>query len=129
MSAGHIDILLALWATSLAPHGDEPPFESHTHMYDTIDNSPLGDVPWQTFSCKYNGVRPARDAPSWMDSEFDVWFRDARTLVQNILANPDFKDEIHYGPFQEYDNNGNRRFQDFMSGDWAFKQAVSFELL
>jgi hypothetical protein len=55
----------------------------------------------------------------------EVWFRDPRSLVRNLLSNPGFDKEFDYAPFQEYDHKGNHQFQDFMSGDWAWKQAVS----
>jgi hypothetical protein len=124
MSGGDINILLNLWAASLAEHGDDPPFNSHDDLYDTIDSTPLGDVPWESFSLRYNGNLPTGEVPSWMKSEFDVWFRDPRTIIQNLLSNPDFDNEFDYSPVQEYDMEGNHRFQDFMSGDWAWKQAV-----
>lgn len=125
MSAGHIDTLLTLWAASLACHRDTPPFRLHADLYNTIDASPLGDVAWESFSLKYNGPLPRRgDVPSWMNSEFDVWFWDPQLLVKNLLSNPDFKNEFDYAPYHEYDKEGNHRFQDFMSGDWASKQAV-----
>jgi hypothetical protein len=128
MSAGDIDFVFNLWAASLAAHGDTPPFTNHTDMYDTIDSTPLGDVPWQSFSSQYNGILPddLDDIPSWMKSEYDVWFRDPQLLVHNIISNPDFKDEFDYAPLQEYSvSDGAHQFQDFMSGDWCWKQAVS----
>lgn len=126
MSGGDIDFILNLWAASLAPHGDKPPFDSHTDLYNKIDSTPLGDIPWESFSLKYGGTQPDKDTPSWMKADHDVWFRDPRSLVHNLLSNPDFKDEIDYAPFQEYTADGVHRFRDFMSGDWAWQQAVSF---
>lgn len=124
MSAGDIDIILGLWAASLIPHGDEPPFRNHTELYDTIDATTLGDAPWQSVTLNYSGERPAGPVPSWMESGYDIWYRDPRTLIHDLISNPDFKDEFHYTPFHEY-VNGKHCFQDFMSGDWAWKQAVS----
>ena len=124
MSAGNIDFILSLWAASLAPHNDEAPFSKATQMYDTIDETPLGDVPWQSFTLQFNGTRPAVEVPSWMDTDYDVWFRDPRVLIHNLLSNPDFKDEIDLAPFQEHSSDGAHRFQNFMSGLWAWKQAV-----
>ncbi|KAG2116938.1 hypothetical protein DEU56DRAFT_874133 [Suillus clintonianus] len=119
MSAGDID------SFSIS-HGDTPPFMNHTDMYNTIDSTPLGGVPWQSFSSQYNRILPddLDDVPSWMKSEYDVWFRDPRLLVHNIVSNPDFKDEFDYMPLQEYSvSDGTHQFQDFMSGDWCWKQA------
>ena len=124
MSAGDINLLLSLWAVSLATHGDEPPFSKATDMYNVIDSTPLGNVAWESFSLRYNGTRPTENVPSWMEVEYDVWFWDTRTLVHNLLSNPDFKSDFDYAPFQEHTTDGVHRFQDFMSGNWAWKQAV-----
>jgi Plavaka transposase len=129
MSAGDINFLLNLWAASLAIHNDEPPFSKATHLYSTIDSTPLGDVAWDSFSLQYNGTKPESNVPSWMLAEYDVWFRDPRTLVRNLLSNPDFKDDFDYAPFQERTSDGIHRFQDFMSANWAWNQAVSFHYI
>jgi hypothetical protein len=125
MSAGDINFLLSLWAASLAVHGDEPPFSKATDMYNTIDSTPLGDLAWESFSLQYNGTQPDNNVPSWMEAEYDVWFQDPRILVHNLLSNPDFKSDFDYAPFQERTTDGTHRFQDFMSGNWAWMQAVS----
>jgi len=127
MSAGHINFLLGLWAASLATHDDESPFSKARHLYNTIDLTPLGDVTWESFALLYNGRRPVQNIPSWMQAEYDVWFRDPRTLVHNLLSNPDFKSGFDYAPFQERTTVGVHRFQDFMSGNWAWKQAVGLQ--
>jgi Plavaka transposase len=129
MSAGDINFLLSLWTASLAIHSDEPPFSKATHLYETIDSTPLGDVAWESFSLQYNGIRPESNVPSWMQSEYDVWFRDPRTLIHNLLSNPDFKSGFDYTPFQERTDDGLHRFQDFMSGIWAWNQAVSLRAI
>lgn len=128
MSAGHIDSLLHLWAASLVKHCADAPFIDHTNLYNTIDSTSLGGVPWESFSLKYGGDLPATNIPDWMTSGHDVWFRDPRTLVRDLISNPDFKDVFDYAPLQEYDSNGNHRFQDLMLGNWAWKQAVSSTL-
>jgi Plavaka transposase len=126
MSAGAINFILAILAACLAPHGAEPPFLSTNHMYKTIDSTPLGDVAWETFSFQYTGARPpGGNIPSWMNTTHDIWFRDPRALVHNMISNPDFDSGFHYAPFQEYDVHGAHRFSDLMSGNWAWKQAVS----
>jgi len=75
MSAGDINVILNLWAASLAIHDDGPPFSTAAHMYDTIDTIALGEVAWESFSLQYNGIRPAGgNVPSWMEAKYDVWF-------------------------------------------------------
>ncbi|OJA18031.1 hypothetical protein AZE42_13146 [Rhizopogon vesiculosus] len=124
MSGGDIDVLLNLWAATLAPHDAELPFRNHTDLYNTIDSTPLADVEWESFTTKYNGDVPREgETPPWMEAQYEAWFCDPRQLVKNLLSNPDFEDEFDYSPFHEYDADDNHRFQDFMSGDWAWKQA------
>lgn len=125
MSGSNIDHLLMLWAASQAAHDDVSPFTNHSEMYKMIDSTPLGDVQWDNFSCQYNGELPENDVPSWMTAKYEVWFRNPRELVKNLVLNPDFDGEFDYAPLQEYDQDNNHRFQNFMSGNWAWKQGVS----
>ena len=128
MSGGDIDSLLNIWETLGLAQGDDsgPPFRNHIDLYNTIDSTPLGDVPWERFITSY-GVADSEDGEKrseWMDAEFEVWFRDPKHLVENMIGNPDFNGEFDCSPFQEYDANNNHRFCNFMSGDWAWRQAV-----
>ena len=124
MSATDIDFLLKIWGASLAAHGEEPPFQTHKDLYDMIDSTPLGDIGWESFSLHFNGTQPDGQAPPWMEATYEVWFRDPCKLVRDLIANPDFKDEFDYTPFQEHNSNGNRRYHDFMSANWSWRQAV-----
>ncbi|KAH8979767.1 hypothetical protein EDB86DRAFT_3088545 [Lactarius hatsudake] len=123
MSAGDINFLFNLWTASLTVHGDKPPFSDAKHMYKTIDSTPLGGVAWESFSLQYNGIQPGEIVLPWMQADYDVWFRDPHTLVNDLLSNPDFKSDFDYTPFQEYMTDGVHRFQDLMSENWAWKQA------
>lgn len=127
MSQGDTDFLTDLWAASLAPHGADPPIANHKDLHAKIDATTIGDVPWDNFTLTYNGELPAagETTPSWMLDDQTVWFRNPKELVRNLLSNPDFKDNFDTTPFHEYDANNKHRFEDFMSGDWAWKQAVS----
>lgn len=127
MSASNIDRLLNIWAASLRLHGGRPPFSDHNDLYATIDRTPLGDVPWQSFSISYTGPRPSEDSdvPAWMDDRHEVFFRDPHEVVLNMLANPDFKNEVDFGPVRAFAADGARQLKNFMSGDWAWRQAVS----
>jgi Plavaka transposase len=125
MSAGNINSLLTLWAASLAIHNDEPLFSNATQMYNIVDSTLLGNIPWESFSLQYNRIQPEDDIPSWMKVDYDVWFRNAHTLVHNMLSNPNFKSDFDVAPLQEHTANGTHCFCNFMSGNWAWKQAVS----
>ncbi|KAH7918155.1 hypothetical protein BV22DRAFT_1108435 [Leucogyrophana mollusca] len=126
MSAGHIDELLHLWGVSLAVHGDDPPFADHVDLHNTIDQTPVGDVPWNRFTINYTGDRDGTDAP-WMDGDYEIFYRDPHNVVRNMISTPDFKDTIDYAPYREWekrpDGTHKRRWRDFMSGDWAWDQA------
>lgn len=44
-------------------------------------------------------------------------------------SSPDFDGEIDYAPVQEYRGDGVHRYQNFMSSNWSWKQAVSVLLV
>ncbi|KAG2030826.1 hypothetical protein BDR03DRAFT_936547 [Suillus americanus] len=122
--AAQVNKLLDLWASTLKKHNDKPPFTDCRDLYKTIDKTPLGDVKWQSFSVHYNGERPDTDVPPWMDQVFEVWYRDPREVIRNMLANADYAKEFYYRPYREFSTDGNeRQWKDFMSGDWAWDQA------
>ncbi|KAG2754832.1 hypothetical protein P692DRAFT_20720601 [Suillus brevipes Sb2] len=125
--AAQIDHLLDLWAASLLRAGADSSqvlFTDHHDVYRTIDNTPLGDVKWRSFSVKYTGDIPDEGPTPWMTESYDVWFRDPHQVVQNMLANPDYAQEVDLRPYREFATETNeRQWQDFMSGDWAWNQA------
>jgi hypothetical protein len=123
-SALKIDRFLGIMAASLEIHGDEPPFRTHRDVYETIDAIPIGGVPWQSLMFTYDGPKPTTDPPKWMGAEYTVWYRDPHQLFLNMLKNPDFENSFDYMPYRQYDEKGNRRYEHFMSGDWAWQQAV-----
>ncbi len=124
MSAGDIDALLQIWGASLAPHGEGAPFYNHRSLYQRIDAIPYGDVPWKMFTISYTGEKPSEGPyPSWMDDRQVIWYRDPLLVLKRMIANTDFDKEFDYAPYHEY-VHGVHRFRDFMSGNWAWKQAV-----
>ena len=123
MSAGNFDILSQLWAASLAPYDAAPPFASHSELCKTIDSIPIGGIPWRSITLSYNGETP-NNAPPWMQAEYTVWYRDPYMLFKNMLKNTEFAGHIDYAPYQRYNTQGNRVYENFMSGDWPWKQAV-----
>jgi Plavaka transposase len=132
MSANSIDSLSQLMRATLIAHGVQPGdidlFERNDNLLATIDSTLVGDVPWQSFSMSYDGPLPQAQAgniPMWMTTSYDVWYRDPRELLQNMLANRDFNGEFDYVPYREFDAKKTRRWRDFMSGDWAWKEADS----
>jgi hypothetical protein len=122
MSNGNIDALCKI-AASLVK--GPPPFKNHSDLYKTIDDISLRDVEWEAFTVEYSGDIPEDDAPPWMLAKYDVSFRDPRLIIQDMVSNTDYKDEFDYAPYREYDCDDLQRYHHFMSGDWAWKQAVS----
>lgn len=122
MSKADVDFLCQLWAASLAPYHDAPPFSNHQELHSTIDATPIGGVPWQSVSFSYNGPQP-ENAPTWMTDEYTIWFRDPRLLFKNMLENSSFANVFDKAPLRQF-VNGIRHYENFMSGDWPWKQAV-----
>lgn len=134
MSAGDINFVTGLWAASLAPHNDSPPFAKVKDMYNTINSTPLGNIPWESFTLNYSGdppegLGPHGESPSWTTADYNVWFCDPHLLVQEMISNPEFKGAFDFVPYQEYSKDGQHRLGNFMSGDWAWKQVVGNHLL
>lgn len=112
--------------TILSPDRD-PPFQDVRDMHDTIDAIELGGVPWPSFTITFNenDDEEPDDAP-WMTKSYEVWFRDPREILKLQLGNRDFAGEMDYAPKKVYDREKKkRRYQDFMSGQWAWDQTVS----
>ncbi|KAN0093226.1 hypothetical protein V8E55_004010 [Tylopilus felleus] len=110
MSAGNIDRLFELWGDPTA--GGKPPFADHKEMYQTIDATLLGDVPWDSIKLKYSGDRLDGAVPPWMDQTYEFWYRPAYALV------------FDYVPYRDFLADSNqRRYENLMSGDWAWRQA------
>ncbi|KAJ3980898.1 hypothetical protein F5890DRAFT_1575378 [Lentinula detonsa] len=117
MSGGNIDILSMLLAQFLGPErGLDNPWANHKELYSLIDEIHQGDVPRESFTVKYNG-----ELPEDRSSEYQVWFRDPVKVLEKMLANPSFKNEIDISPKQLF-NNGKRLYGDLMTGNWAWFQ-------
>lgn len=124
LSRSHVDRLMELWSASMIEVGGIVPFASGEDLLHQIDRIKLGHVPWRSFTARYSDDEPLRpDSPVWMREEYEVWFRDPREIVHGILGNSEFSDGIDYIPYRDF-VNGKRRWCEFMSGDWAWQQAV-----
>jgi len=122
MSQNNIDNLLKICS------GKQVPFSDHKELYTAIDSIAVGEVPWQSFSVQYNGAHGddgdvAR--PKWMSDVHEIFYRDPRLVIHEILANPDFRDGMDFAPYRVFDEDRVRTYQHLMSGDWAWEQAVS----
>ena len=123
MPAGQVDELLNIVAAMQVVSGGEPAFMSHKDLYDTINMTKLGDAPWSHFNLSYQGEK-GDSPPKWQTKDFTVWFLDPWMVIHNLLSNPDFDKVFNYTPFQEHDKDGNHQYENFMLGNWCWRQAV-----
>lgn len=126
LSQRRINKLLELWAATLVPHNDSPPITNHRDLLEQIDAIELGNVRWENTRLKYNGPLPETTRPpEWKTAEHDVWYRNPREVIRNILACPDFDGHIDYVAYQEF-NGEKRQYGNMMSGNWSWRQSVHF---
>jgi Plavaka transposase len=89
--------LMQIWAASLSPDHD-PPFANKADLYDTIDNTAVGDIPWESFTISYAGEMGEGEVAPWKLAMYDVWYRDPRAILKSQVANPDFANEMDVAP-------------------------------
>ena len=127
MTQSQVDQLLDIIAAiGLSENPDyQPPFANHQDLFETINATPNGSVDCDSFTVSYCGsLLKDGTTPLWMKKEYEVWFRNVKKVVANMLANKDFDGEFDYVPYREFDGNGERIFKELFSGDWAQKHAV-----
>jgi len=119
-----------IWASTNTEIKDFSLFDSHEHIYATIDAITHGDAPWKSFTTSYaSEIRP--NPPSWQLHDYQVWFRDPSMDAKNMLNNPDFNQQVDYMPYVELDTSG-QRSSDVgvslcMSGtDYLWRHSVRF---
>ena len=129
MPEHQIDDLLQIWARTLPLEADTL-FTSARDLYSTLDAIHLAEVRWQSFSLSYKPQDGEDISAPWKSKEYDVWFRDPREVLKGQLSNRDFENEMDFAPKMVIDREKRtRRYQDFMSGEWAWEQAVRIEYL
>ena len=106
MSEGDMDFLLDIINALLMSHDGKVLFCHHTNMQDIIDATTVGKASWDNFTLNHNSPLPEgvsqEDIPQWMTEEHEVWYHNPVILLENLLSNPDFKDEFDYVPYQEH---------------------------
>ena len=46
-----------------------------------------------------------------------------------MIGNPDYSKQFDFAPTQAFGRKGDRQYQDFMTGDWVWDEAVIFFLV
>lgn len=127
MPQAQLDRLFLLWSASLRQENPtaNPRFTNHRDFLGRIDEIPHGEANWDWFDLQYNGEVNDDNSNAWMSQKYRVWYRDVLKIIENMLRNNAFDGDFDYAPYKEYDGKGRRRYRDMMSGDWAWRQAVS----
>jgi hypothetical protein len=127
MPRAQVDELMQILAALNQDHHKDPPFASADDLYQKIDQ--IDDSKsWQSFSFSYAGndlELENGNLASWKQETYQLVLRNAKSLIQEQLACSEFKDYMDYCPCQIFDDDGNRVWSDFMSGNWAWEQCVS----
>ncbi|KAG1883964.1 hypothetical protein F4604DRAFT_1919772 [Suillus subluteus] len=54
--------------------------------------------------------------------QYQVWYHNPNAVIKNMLNNPDFHQQFNYAPHVTKDRHGQRKWQNFMSGNYAWCQ-------
>jgi len=127
MSGGNIDLFSQLSKDS----GSQLPFLNHRELLAAIDEISVGDIPWHNFMVQYHDedglsgdTSRSEHQPKWMSDVHKIFY-DPHLVVHQMLANPDYKDDMDFSPYHTFDNDGVCQYQHLMSRDWAWDQVVS----
>jgi len=60
-----------------------------------------------------------------MEGTHEIWYRDPQLLFKGMLENPKFQGFFDYAPLWQYNAYGDHQYKNIMSGNWAWKQAMS----
>jgi len=87
----------------------------------------LGDVPWQCMVTSIPG--DVDDHRPWMQTSYEIWYRNPEAVISNMLDNPDFDKQFDMRTYIELDADGKRRWSNVMSGNIAWCRSVSRTIL
>ena len=63
-----------------------------------------------------------------MTELYEVYYCNPRNVIKNIITDTTFKHAFDYAPYQEFDEDEDWWYENAMSGDWAYCQAICFVL-
>ena len=129
MAGSYVSDLMDIWDAYQQIYDIDPtygpPFSNSRELYNTIDSTEIGGVPWQAFTVQFDGEIPNGDEiPPWKTKSYEVWFRDPLKIAEAQIANKDYACEMDYAPKRVFSRARKRQYSDFMSGNWAWEQAA-----
>ena len=103
LSTTCIDDLLQIWTATLSADA-LPLFADAEDLYAVIDQTPLGDVSWSSFTVQY--VDEVGDGPvaPWKLKEYEVWYHDPLAVLHQQLANCAYANELDFALKKVYDS-------------------------
>ena len=127
LQSSQSDILtgLDLWHATVIKHGSDTdvPWRNAHDLYKTINSIQAGVAPWKTYTFSYSGPKPPT-LPQWMEDIYELNTQDVLVVLEQQLATTEFDRQFEYTPYQEFNAQGDRVYSNFMSGHWAFCEAV-----
>ncbi|KAJ7809240.1 hypothetical protein B0H14DRAFT_3090933 [Mycena olivaceomarginata] len=107
-SAGAINTAHDLWAAQILKYGEDIPWKNAAELYSTIDSIQHGDTPWKVYKIRYQGQLPAGTPPKWMTQTYELCTRDVHAVLHTQLATTDFKGQLNYTPYRQFNGKGRR---------------------
>jgi hypothetical protein len=126
-SAGNINQLFKIWAANNVAFfdGAKPVFANVEELHSAIDGSTYGGAAWRELEFKYDG-HVDDNSPPWKKATYVSHTWNTLEVVKNMAASSEFRDKWDTVPIEEYTEGHERRYSNFMSGRWAWQEAVSF---
>jgi Plavaka transposase len=120
---------LDLWLAAKVQGAGTPdcegiPWSCADELYSTVDEIQAGGAPFKTVYFQYSGPLPT-NPPKWMTEKYELCVRDTRQVIKNTLSTSDFANEFNPQPYRQFHSNDDRMYSNLLSGDWAWREAVS----
>jgi hypothetical protein len=104
--------------------GAEPVFKSVEELHSAIDDSSYGGAAWRELDFQYDGHVDEHSA-SWKKETYVSHARNTFQAVKAMVASSEFHGKWDTTPIKEYTSEHKRLYSNFMSGRWAWCEAVS----
>ena len=115
-SKQNINKALDIWAASVVQKGGSAAWKNADELYACTNKIQHGDAPWTTHIFHYQGwLLPS--PPLWMTWTYELCVHDTHHFLHQQFANPSFKNDINYVPYQQFIRARKRVWMNFMSGD------------